>query len=585
MIDRTVRGNLRGSRRRTPTALLPHLLSAAVERDPGAPALTSEGRTLTYRDADAESSRLARLLIARGIGPEDRVAVLLTRSIRSVLAVWAVAKTGAAFVPVAPRYPADRVRYMLSDSNARLALTVAGHRHVVPEEFDTVVLDGAEIRTELDACPADPLAFVDRVRPLRPDHPAYVIYTSGSTGQPKGVVVTQAGLAAFCAEQVERYHLTPGARTLHFASPSFDASVLELLLAVGAGATMVVAPPSVYGGDELAGLLRSERVTHAFVTPAALASVEPAGLDDLGVVVVGGEACPPDLVARWAPGRRFHNGYGPTETTIMTNISGPLRPGEPVTIGRPIRGVAAEVLDSRLRPVPAGTAGELYLTGPGLARGYHDRPGLTAARFVAAPGGARRYRTGDLVRSPRSVREGISYLGRNDFQVKVRGFRIELGEIDAAFAAHSTVDFAATVGHRGATGETRLVTYVHAAPGSAIDAAALTAFVAERLPSHMIPSSVIALEAIPLTPVGKLDRAALPEPEIASAPYRAPATVAEAAVAEAFADVLGVPRVSVDDDFFDLGGNSLLATRVIGRIRAALDVTVSAADLFDATTV
>ncbi|WML61352.1 MULTISPECIES: non-ribosomal peptide synthetase [Rhodococcus] len=581
----TVRGKLRASRRRTPTTMLPHLLSAAVERDPAAPALTAEGHTLTYREADAESSRLARLLIARGIGPEDRVAVLLTRSIRSVLAVWAVAKAGAAFVPVDPLYPADRVRYMLSDSDARLALTVVAHRGVVPEGFDTLVLDEPDTRRELDACPADPLTFVDRVRPLRPDHPAYVIYTSGSTGRPKGVVVTQAGLADFCAEQVERYRLTPAARTLHFASPSFDASVLELLLAVGSGSTMVVAPPSVYGGDDLAELLRRERVTHAFVTPAALASVDPTGLDDLETVVVGGEACPPDLVARWAPGRRFHNGYGPTETTIMTSISGPLAPGAPVTIGRPVRGVAARILDTRLRPVPAGTAGELYLTGSGLARGYHERPGLTATRFVAAPGGARRYRTGDLVRSPRSAREGITYLGRNDFQVKVRGFRIELGEIDAAFAAHPTVDFAATVGYRGATGDTRLVTYVHAAAGSAIDVAVLTAFVAERLPAHMIPSSVIALETIPLTPVGKLDRAALPEPEIASAPYRAPASAAEVAVAEAFGDVLGVQRVSVHDDFFDLGGNSLLATRVIGRIRAALGVTVSAADLFDATTV
>ncbi|MGY2061489.1 AMP-binding protein, partial [Nocardia gipuzkoensis] len=244
-----------------------------------------------------------------------------------------------------------------------------------------------EMACELAGFPVDPVIHTDRLRPLRAEHPAYVIYTSGSTGKPKGVVVTQAGLSGFCDEQRDRYRVDSGSRTLHFASPSFDASVLELLLALGGAATMVVAAPSVYGGDELAALLAREEVTHAFITPAALSSVDPAGLDKLRVVVAGGEACPPELVRRWAiplataeRAREFYNGYGPTETTIMANISAPLTPTEPVTIGRPIRGIAEYLLDDRLSRVATGATGELYIAGPAVARGYHAAPALTAAR-------------------------------------------------------------------------------------------------------------------------------------------------------------------------------------------------------------
>ncbi|WP_157555490.1 amino acid adenylation domain-containing protein, partial [Nocardia crassostreae] len=358
----------------------------------------------------------------------------------------------------------------------------------------------------------------DRVRPLRPEHPAYVIYTSGSTGVPKGVVVTHAGLANFCVEQTIRYELDSGSRALHFASPSFDASMLEFLLAIGAGGTLVVVPPGVYGGEELSELIKSERATHAFITPAALSTFGPAGLDSLRVLVAGGEAVPADLVEKWAVPladgtmRAFHNGYGPTETTIMTNISEALEPGDLVTIGGPIRGMQSLILDNRLRPVPVGVAGELYLSGIQLARGYHARPGLTADRFVANPyvDGARMYRTGDVVRwTPNGE---VEYVGRSDFQVKVRGFRIELGEIDAALASHESVDFAVTVGHKNAAGAVSLVSYVVATPGHSIDAAVVTAHVEQRLPAYMVPSSVMVIDRVPLTPVGKLDRKALPEP-------------------------------------------------------------------------
>ncbi|MBF6327865.1 amino acid adenylation domain-containing protein [Nocardia transvalensis] len=577
-------------RRRSSVPTLPTLLGLAVEANPAGVAVVDGRRSMTYAELDAWSSRLARLLIERGVGPENLVAVGIARSLWSVAAVWAVAKAGAAFVPVDPNYPPERVAHLVADSGAVLGLAISASVHQLPGE-DWLVLDDPEVDGSLAHFDPGPVTNADRVRHLLGTHPAYVIYTSGSTGVPKGVVVTHGGLADFCAEQRERYRVSASSRTLHFASPSFDASVLELLLAIGAGATMVIAPADLYGGAELAELLRRERVTHAFVTPAALASVDPAGLDELGVVVVGGEACPPELVHRWAvpvPGgrRRFHNGYGPTEATIMTNISGPLEPGAAVTIGPAIRGMTARVLDDRLAEASTGTAGELYLSGPGLARGYHRRPGLTAARFVAdpfGPPGSRMYRSGDIAAV--AADGDVEYLGRNDFQVKIRGFRIELGEIDATLAAHPAVDYAVTVGRDTPAGETVLVGYVVAAPGAQPDPRQVREFVSATLPVHMVPAVVVVLDRIPLTPVGKLDRAALPEPPLSMREYRAPTTDAERIVAAALAEVLGVERVGLDDDFFTLGGNSLLAVRAAARIGTELGVRVPPRVFFTATTV
>ncbi|GAA5043783.1 amino acid adenylation domain-containing protein [Nocardia callitridis] len=594
--------------RRPRVTTLPQLMTTAVEANPHgvavefADATGSLGR-LDYAELDTRSSRLARLLIDRGVGPEDLVAVGIPRSIDSVVAVWAVAKTGAGFVPVDPNYPTDRVAHMVRDSGAVLGLTVDAVAEELPDAVRWVVIDSADVAATLEEHSAEPVTYADRLRQLRAEHPAYVIYTSGSTGMPKGVVVTQAGLSSFCDEQRDRYRVTSSARTLHFASPSFDASVLELLLALGGSATMVVVAPTVYGGDELAGLLRRERVTHAFITPAALASVDPKGLDDLRVVVAGGEACPPELVRRWvialsadsteagAPAqtvREFYNGYGPTETTIMTNISAPLTPGQLVTIGAPIRAISEYVLDERLVPVPVGAVGELYITGAQLARGYHRRPALSAARFVANPFDTehpRLYRTGDLVR--RGSDGALEYLGRNDFQVKIRGFRIELGEIDAVLAAHESIDFAVTVGHELDSGATILAAYVHAAPGAdVVDQDALLAHAGDHLPAHMIPTSLTVLEEIPLTPVGKLDRRALPAPRLQAKEFRAPAGESETLVAEVFATLLGTgDAIGADDDFFELGGNSLIATQVAARLGASVGGRIPARTVFEASTV
>ncbi|MFC4377360.1 amino acid adenylation domain-containing protein [Nocardia halotolerans] len=612
--------------RRARVTALPQLLATAVETGPDGVAvvLADATRTIadaTYAELDERSNRIARLLIARGIGAGDLVAIGIPRSIESVLAVWAVAKTGAGFVPVDPNYPPDRVAHMVTDSGAVLGLSVAGSVERLPERVQWLTVDDAATVARLDEFSGVPVTNSDRVRQIRAEDLAYVIYTSGSTGLPKGVAVTQAGLAGFCAEQRLHYGVESHSRTLHFASPSFDASVLELLLAVGAGATMVIVDPSVYGGADLAALLRRERVSHAFITPAALASIDPAGLDDFRVVAVGGEACPPELLRRWAVPladgtlRQFHNVYGPTETTIVTNISVPLEPGDPLTIGGPLRGVAEYVLDDRLGPVPPGVTGELYITGPQLTRGYHARPGLTASRFVANPfdpAGSRLYRTGDLVRwtgvpdgaaagdtawsdsDPASVLTGngalgaLEYVGRNDFQVKIRGFRIELGEIDAVLSAHESLDFAVTVGHELDSGATILVSYVHAVPGAAVDTGALVTFAEASLPAHMVPTVLMELDSIPLTPVGKLDRRALPEPVLEHAAFRAPASPVEQIVAATFAQVLDVgddAQLGLDDDFFALGGNSLLATQVAARLGAALDTEFPVRLLFEAPTV
>ncbi|WP_030513341.1 non-ribosomal peptide synthetase [Nocardia sp. NRRL WC-3656] len=599
---RSARG---GRRRRSGSPLFGQLLTAAVESAADAVAIRfaptddpADARQLTYRELDEGSSRLARELISRGIGAGDVVAIGIARSIESVLAVWAVAKAGAAYVPVDPAYPPERIAHIVADSGAVLGLTTGAHRRALGTGVYWLELDDPVVSERIGARPAHPISYTDRVRPLTEDHPAYVIYTSGSTGRPKGVVVTHAGLGGLVAAEREHYGVTEDSRVLHVCSPNFDVSVLELLLAFSSGATLVVSPPEVFGGFELADLLRREQVSHMLITPGALESVDPAGLPDLEAVVVAGDKFGPELVGRWArDGRRFYNGYGPTEATILATSSAEMIAGEPITIGTPIAGVGAFVLDSRLRPVPAGVVGELYLAGPALAQGYLGRPGLTAERFVASPfgaetgrPGARLYRTGDLVR--RNESDGtVEYLGRSDFQVKIRGFRIELGEIDNALTAHPDIDFAATIGRTLPSGATALVSYVLPRPGAALDIATLDDFLAASLPAYMIPAAIMPLEEIPLTPVGKLDRARLPEPTFAAREFRAPATPVEEIVAEVFAALL-VPgegdnpgRVGADDDFFELGGNSLLAAQAAARIGSALGARVPVQLLFEASTV
>ncbi|TQC45696.1 amino acid adenylation domain-containing protein, partial [Rhodococcus sp. WS4] len=567
---------------------LPELFAAAVGVDPDGVALSYRGVEVTYRKLDERSNQLARVLAARGIGPEDAVALGLTRSIESVLSMLAVAKAGAAFLPVDPSYPAERIEHMLGDSGSVVGVTVSDSRSRLPDSVPWLVLDGQEFRTLCAAQPVSAVTDADRARPLHLENPAYLIYTSGSTGRPKGVVVTHSGLDNFAAEQRSRSEATQASRILHFSTPSFDASVSEYLHVFAAAATMVIVPPTVYGGAELFALLEAERVTHGFITTAALGSVEPTGLSALRDVVCGGEACPPELVTRWAPGRRLRNAYGPTETTVMSNISEPMSSAGAITVGGPLRGFHEVVLDARLTPVPVGVAGELYISGDALARGYHGKPGLTAERFVADPFGGpgeRMYRTGDLVRW-RADRT-LEYVGRSDFQVKVRGFRIEPGEIDTVLQSHPHVRTAVTMPRTAPSGDTVLVSYVLPAAGRRLATAELVRHVGGQLPPHMVPSAIVVLDEMPMTPAGKIDRRAFPEPEFLSAAeeFRSPSDPVQRAVARVYADVLGVERIGLGDSFFDLGGNSLAATRVVARVNAALGVALTVRTLFEVPTV
>nr|WP_169914817.1 non-ribosomal peptide synthetase [Rhodococcus yunnanensis] len=566
-------------------ATLPELLDRAWRTNPDAAALIHDGVSVNYRALDENSNRLARVLIAEGIGPEMSVAIALPRSVESITSIWAVAKTGAAFVPIDPSYPEDRIRYMLSDSGVRTGITSAEFADVLPADIEWHVAGDRVLQERCDLESAEPILQRDRVSAVSVENAAYIIYTSGSTGLPKGVTVTHSGIATLAHVQREKFGLTPESRTLHVSSPSFDASVFELLMAVSASSTMVIAPPTTFGGDALAELLGAERVTHAVITPAALASVDASDLHSLQTVLSAGEACGPELVARWATeDRRFLNGYGPTESTVMATCSDALDADGPVTIGRPIEGTDTFVLDSLLRPVPIGSIGELYLGGTALARGYHHRCALTSSRFVADPfgDGSRLYRTGDLVRWNSQME--LEYVGRSDFQVKVRGFRIELGEIDATLSAHESIDFALTVGHRTAAGSTVLVSYVHGAAGVQVDTDALLAHAASSLPKHMVPSLVMILDQVPLTQAGKLDRRALPEPVFEMHAYRPPTTVVETALAEIFGDLLGRERVGVDDSFFAVGGDSIVSIQLVARAHArGIDFTPR--DVFERKTV
>ncbi|OLF16235.1 non-ribosomal peptide synthetase [Actinophytocola xanthii] len=544
-------------------ATLIELFRAQVARTPDAPALVAGDLVLGYADLAGWVDRFARVLAARGARPETVVALVLPRSVELIVAQLAVAAAGAAYLPVDPDYPADRKELMLAD--ARPVLVVDDPAQVHPTDAPDVELAAAELA-----------------------NPAYVIYTSGSTGTPKGVVVTHRGLANFAFAEADRFAVRPGDRVLAFSSPSFDASVLELCLALPHGAAIVVPPPGPLLGEHLAEVLASCRVTHTLIPPVALATVPETDLPDLATLVVGGDACSAALVRQWAPGRRLVNAYGPTEATVVATWSQPLAPDQGAPpIGRPIWHTRALVLDADLRPVPVGVAGELYVAGVGLARGYLGRSGLTASRFLANPHGEpgeRMYRTGDLVRWNRTGE--LEFLGRADDQVKVRGFRIELGEVEAALREHPDVADSVASVRPDAAGHKRLVGYVVPAGDRVPSGGELREFLGERLPEYLVPTGFAALDRLPMSPNGKVDRRALPEPDLtpAETEFVAPRTPVETTLARVWSDVLGVDRVGITDNFFALGGDSILSVQVVARARRH-GLYLSTKDLFNARTI
>ncbi|MDQ2881212.1 MAG: amino acid adenylation domain-containing protein [Actinomycetota bacterium] len=579
-------------------AALPVLFEAAVARAPGLPAIVTEDGSVSYRELDERANRLARLLLTRGVGPEAVVAVMLPRSVEMVVAQLAVTKAGGAFLPVDPAYPIERIRFMVADAGAVVVLTCGvpmvgtGVSSLVDEAVPIVVVDEPAVLAELAAMSDRAPSDADRPTPLLLAHPAYVIYTSGSTGRPKGVVVTHAGLASFSAAEVQRYVVTAGDRVLQFSSPSFDASVLELCMSLPVGAALVVPPPGPLLGEQLVRVLAQQRVTHALIPPAALATVPAAAAAELTqfqTLIVGGDVCPPELVVLWAPGRRMINSYGPTESTVVTTWSEPLSAADGAPIGTPIANTRVYVLDAALQPVPVGVAGELYIAGVGLARGYLGRSGLTAARFVANPfagRGTRMYRTGDLVRWGADGQ--LRFVGRADEQVKVRGFRIEPGEIETVLQTHPDVDRAVVVARHDLPGLPRLVAYLVGAPGRTPVMEQLRALLAQTLPAYMVPAAFVLLGELPLSAHGKLDRSALPAPPAdrrASADSVAPRTETERVLARIWAEVLGVRTVGLEDDFFALGGDSILGVRILSRIRTALGAELPVRALFETRTV
>ncbi|MGQ0772987.1 MAG: amino acid adenylation domain-containing protein [Pseudonocardiales bacterium] len=573
-------------------ATMPVLFETQVQATPEAVAVVFEDTTLTYRQLNAQANRLAHALLARGVGPEQIVALALPRSPELVVSILGVLKAGASYLPLDPDYPAARIGFMLHDAQPALLLTSAQTLACVPQDAATprLVLDDLGTITMLGGCADTDPTDTDRTAPLVPAHPAYVIYTSGSTGTPKGVVVCHLGVSSLAAAQIERCGIDANSRVLQFASPSFDASFSELCLGLLSGAALVSAPAAqLLPGTPLAALVNRQRVTHATLPPSALAVMPPAdGLPSELTVIVAGESCPPELAVTWSAGRRMVNGYGPTETTVCATMSHPLSDATqlPPPIGRPIFNVRVYVLDAGLAPVPPGVVGELYVAGAGLARGYLRRPGLTAQRFVAnpyGPPGTRMYRSGDLVRWRDDG--DLEFVGRADDQVKIRGFRIEPGEIETALTAHPDVAQTAVVAREDRPGDKRLVGYVVVAGGGSIRPDSLRGFLGECLPDYMVPSVFVVLAALPLTPNGKLDRAALPAPDLTpTMAGRAPWSLREQILCELFAEVLGLDRVGVEDSFFAFGGDSISSIRLVTRARRA-GVVISAQDVFEHKTV
>jgi amino acid adenylation domain-containing protein/non-ribosomal peptide synthase protein (TIGR01720 family) len=562
-------------------ATWPALFAQQVSCSPDAVAVVLDDVQLTYRELDERANRLAHLLDA---GPDDVVGLMLPRSVSMVVAQVAVLKAGAAYLPLDPDYPPERLAYMLGDARPRAVVTVTELSAALPDgPTPRLVLDTPDTVAQLAAQPT-----TDPAPPLDVRNAAYVIYTSGSTGRPKGVVLTHAGVAKLIATQTERFGIGPHSRILQFASPSFDVAFWELCLSLLAGGRLVVVPAERrVPGPELAEYAWAHDVTFMILPPVLLAAMPPGVTLPPATLLAGTERVAPSLVERWGRGRRMFNAYGPTEATVNSTL-GESHPdrlrGASVPIGVADPMTTTHVLDAKLNPTDEG---ELYLGGPGLARGYLGRPDLTAERFVADPFGTpgeRLYRTGDLVR--RDENGVLDFLGRVDEQVKIRGYRIEPGEIESVLLDHDAVAQVTVQAREDKAGQQpRLVAYIvpdaerrditrsATAPARFRDATAMIGAIREhaqeRLPLYMVPAAFVLLDALPVLPSGKLDRAALPAPDFgAQASGHRPRTPREELLCAVFAEVLGVSGVGIDDDFFTVGGDSIVSIQLAIRARA-----------------
>ncbi|MCX5043513.1 amino acid adenylation domain-containing protein [Aldersonia sp. NBC_00410] len=567
----------------TASATIPALVQAQVARTPDAVALVTDEADITFAELDARANRLARWLIGQGIGPDDLVALSFGRSPDMVITALGVMKAGAAYVPIDPTYPADRIAYMLADSAPKIALSADDRAEDVAREYPSTA-------------PTD----ADRVRPLRLSNLAYVIYTSGSTGLPKGVPVEHRAIVEYLEWLAAEYAVGADDALLQVASTSFDVSVGEMFGTISAGARLVIPKPD--GLEDipyLTDLLLRRNITSMHFVPSLLGLfLMLPGVSEwksLRRIPIGGEPLPGELADKFTStfDAMLHNFYGPTETTLAATRYKVEQPQgvRTVPIGSPKPNTQTYLLDSTLQLVPVGAVGEVYIGGSQLARGYLGRAGLSAERFVADPfnPGGRLYRTGDLARW--NIEGDIEFVGRADEQVKIRGFRIELGEVQSAVTAHPSVAQSVVVAAEVPSVGKILAAYVVAARDGAdaaveIDLDAVRAQVAAALPEYMVPAAFTVIDEVPITANGKLDRAALPEPVLAQrAATRDPETPTEIMLAELFATALGVDRVGAEDSFFDLGGHSLLATKLISRVRAETGAEVNVREAFESPTV
>ncbi|MEU9247310.1 amino acid adenylation domain-containing protein [Streptomyces sp. NPDC048385] len=592
-------GDWSGIARRVPPATLPELFEAQAAHMADALALVDNRTRLSYGELNARANRLARLLAEQGVGPETLVAVVAERSAYLVLALLAVLKAGGAYLPVDPAYPPERITYLLDDARPLCLLTTRGaqprtwHADGIP----VVLLDDPSTTAALSGFGDANLSQAERTTALRVSHPAYAMYTSGSTGRPKGVLVAHESVDRL-VRRTNYIEIGPGDVIGQLASASFDAATFEVWGALLNGAVLAVAPAGPLSAGELRTFVSGHGVTVLWLTAGLFHQVvdtDVTALRGLRHLLAGGDVLSParcDTVLHRLPGVRLVNGYGPTENTTFTTTH-EVRAAERgaaggVLIGRPVSDTRVYVLDPELRPVAPGVAGELYVAGAGLARGYLRRPVLTAERFVACPfgrPGERMYRTGDVVRW--NAEGALEFLGREDGQVKIRGFRIEVGEVEAAMRAHPLIERAVVTVHELASGDRRLVGYVVPRLGVAdVDPAGIRAMLTAQLPEYMVPSAVVPLAEVPLTVNGKLDRRALPDPDRGpGVAHRAPVTPHEKTLCAIFADVLEVRRVGLDDNFFDLGGHSLHATQIVSRVRRELAVELQTRAVLEAPTV
>ncbi|WP_338730763.1 non-ribosomal peptide synthetase DhbF [Bacillus subtilis] len=589
-----------------PQACLPEQFEKLAALRPDAIAVVYEDQALSYAELNERANRLARMLISEGVGPEQFVALALPRSLEMAVSLLAVLKAGAAYLPLDPDYPADRIAFMLKDVQPAFIMTnTKAANHIPPvENVPKIVLDDPELAEKLNTYPAENPKNKDRTQPLSPLNTAYVIYTSGSTGVPKGVMIPHQNVTRLFAATEHWFRFSSDDIWTMFHSYAFDFSVWEIWGPLLHGGRLVIVPHHVSRSPEaFLRLLVKEGVTVLNQTPSAFYQFVQAEREqpDLGqalslrYVIFGGEALELSRLEDWYnrhPENRpqLINMYGITETTVhvsyieLDRSMAALRANS--LIGCGIHDLGVYVLDERLQPVPPGVAGELYVSGAGLARGYLGRPGLTSERFIAdpfGPPGTRMYRTGDVARL--RADGSLDYVGRADHQVKIRGFRIELGEIEASLVQHPQLEDAAVIVREDQPGDKRLAAYVIPSEET-FDTAELRRYAAERLPDYMVPAAFVTMKELPLTPNGKLDRKALPAPDFAAAVTgRGPRTPQEEILCDLFMEVLHLPRVGIDDRFFDLGGHSLLAVQLMSRIREALGVELSIGNLFEAPTV